>query len=130
MSKFIDWGNWLVAAIFAANGLLLFGPSFFSAVTSAVKGRALFYPPYLAITGCVAFLLCAWGILKWRRWGLTLGIILSVVEVGLLVFFTVLDSPEALDPHAWIFPIVNFAVLIWLLLPAVRTEFSRRNRTA
>ena len=130
MSKFINWGNWLVAAIFAANGLLIFGPASLGTIANALKGQATFYPAYLAIIECAAFLLCAWGILKWRRWGLLFGIILSAIELGLLVCFTVLDSSANRDPQAWILPLVVFAVLIWLLLPPIRMEFSRRNQIA
>jgi hypothetical protein len=130
VSKFINWGNWLVAAILAASGLLIFGPTIFGTVANALKGRATFYPAYLNVIEFTPFLLCAWGILRWRRWGLILGIILSAIELGLLVFLTVFDSSVNRDPFAWILPVVVLAVLIWLLLPPIRMEFSRRNEIA
>ena len=130
MSKIVNWGHWLVAAIFAANGVLTYGSELSEALTNALKTQASFYPVYLNAIECVAFLLCAWGIMKWRLWAHILGILLSGIELAILLFAAFVGSLVDYDPRVWALPAVIFSVLIWLLLPAVWTEHLRRNQIA
>lgn len=130
MSKVVTWGHWIVAVIFAAYGLLL-GQAVVEDVKNALNVRSFsFYPAYFDGLQSIAFLCCAWGILKWQYWGHRLGIILLLVASVVWMCTDALGSMIDYDPHIWDVPLAMTPVLVWLLLPPVRSEYSRRNQVA
>jgi len=128
MRKLVKWGHWAVAATFAVTG----APFLFSVV--AIVPRSVQRDPQMgAFTlfwGVILSLppfACAWGIIKWRRWGWMLAIVDSVVILG--GYATVVRNNKALD---WgiVLALIYCAMLVWLLLPVVRAEYLRRSQVA
>lgn len=79
-------------------------------------------------------LLCAWGLFRWRRWGRTLGLVLSAMYVfsaGLsLGISLVRPAGFGLTVYVAVLMLIAGCVFTWLLLPAVRVEYSRRDQIA
>jgi hypothetical protein len=131
--RLISWGRWLSVIFFGAAGLYLF----WGAITSLPKilrehpqeityyfvSDALFWVPTLV---------CAWGIYKWRRWSRSLGIALSAVDfVGLgLICWSVYHSGMELHAFWPLATLISGFILVWLMLPRVRLEYSRRDQIA
>ncbi|MGH9707577.1 MAG: hypothetical protein ACRD5R_12535 [Candidatus Acidiferrales bacterium] len=132
-SKVIHWGHTLTAALFACAGLdalwhaILHIPGWFhqspGEITYYVVSDAFFW---------VLLLICAWGIYNWRGWSRPLGIVLSIFELGgVVIAFLVFVQTKAGLGRGWVLSVfVSSLPLIWLLLPAVRQEYSRRNQPA
>jgi hypothetical protein len=129
VSKIVGWGHWLVGALFALYGVLLCQSVFYD-VGAALNGSASFYPAYLDGFRGAAFLLCAWGIVKWQYWGHRIGILLLMVEFVVWMSTTALGSMIDYDPHVWDVPLAMTPVLVWLLVPPVRLEYLRRDQIA
>jgi hypothetical protein len=129
MSKLVNWGRWPVGALFATWGVaLLWGtitdiPSFLrhrpNEVTYYVLSESALW---------IAALLCAWGIFRRRRWGRLLGIALCAITfaAGALVYLLTREFDRGLA----LMTVVACSILVWLLLPGVREEYSRRNQIA
>ena len=129
MSKLVNWGRWPVGALFATWGVaLLWGtitdiPNFLrqrpNQVTYYVISESAFW---------IAALLCAWGIFSRRRLGRLLGIALCTFTfaAGVLEYLLTreFNRGEAL------MTVVDCSILVWLLLPSVREEYSGRNPIA
>jgi hypothetical protein len=133
MSKIVNWGHWVVAALFAAWGLdslwraVVGFPSLFrqhpSDITYHVVSDAFLW---------VAVLACAWGIFKWRPWAHTLGIVLSAFFAVAMGLVFAVGSQSGTKPNPYFAPtiLIVCTVLIWLVLPAVRAEYRRRSIAA
>lgn len=133
MNKVVDWGHWIVAALFAISGVDLVWS------TVVTFPRVLREHPdditYRVVSDVLiwlAILICAWGILKWRRWARSLGIVLApfwCVAFGFAVSVG-LSSREKLDFEWPLLCLAGCLVLVWFFLPAVRLEYSRRKQIA
>ena len=133
MSKVVNWGHWVVAALFAALGLdlvwegILAVPSLLrehpTDITYRFVSDALIW---------ITILICAWGIFKWRRWARPLGIVWSVFwVVAISVGFSMpVESGLRSNLNWLLFVLIGCSVLVWFFLPAVRSEYSRRNQVA
>ena len=134
MSKIVNWGRWVIAVYFAAWGL----ESLWKIILR-FSNLLREYPKELTHT-IVAFdaffwiaaFACAWGILKWRLWARKLGIVLSAfwaLAIGLGFGFRLQAGGK--PNFFWLLLLsIGSLALIWLLLPAVRLEYSRRNQIA
>lgn len=136
MSKLVNWGHWLVAAILGVLGLYFLGGFIFALVVtrglhaSAPSVHANTVMISLNLVAWLPLLICAWGVLRWRAWGRALTTMLCAVaillEVEALIFRGIrgFGVPEILK--------VTVACLIaaWLLLPSVRTQYLRREHLA
>jgi hypothetical protein len=132
-SRLINWGRWLAVAFFAIEGADLFWSTMTSLprilrqhpqeITYYFVWDTLFWIPTL---------MCAWGIFKWRRWARSLGIALSALDVlGLSIFcVTIFRSGAGLYAFWPLVTLIACFILVWLLLPVVRMEYSRRNQIA
>jgi len=133
MSKLVNWGHLLVAAYFAFWGVDLLWSSV------SVFPRLLRDHPheitYILVMDAIVWvwiLLCAWGILKWQRWAQKLGVALSVLML-LFIALAAWTAPQfgvVLILEFGLVTIIAASVLAWLLLPAVRAEYLRRNQPA
>jgi peptidoglycan/LPS O-acetylase OafA/YrhL len=130
MSKLVNWGHWIVGIAFASSGLgFLFGRGVSDAVR-AVRGQQPFYSFDMVVLTCVPILLCAWGILNWRDWGHKLAILLSLLGLVSLVLALSALGIHELGSSFVSSAVSAIAILIWLLLPAVRLEYRKRNQVA
>ena len=129
MSRIVDWGRWPVGALFATWGVALFWgtitniPGFLrqhrNEVTYYILSESVLW---------ITALLCAWGIFKRRRWGRSLGIALCVLAfatVGLVPLLT-----REFDRGLALMAVLACSTLVWLFLPGVRAEYSRRDQRA
>ena len=133
MSKVVDWGHWVVGALFAAWALDSLGH------TVARFPNLLRQHPnditYVIVDDAMSWIAafgCAWGILKWRNWARTLGIVLSAIWVLALGIGTSIGLQSGIKPNLyWLLAIlISCSVLVWFFVPAVRSEYSRRNQVA
>jgi hypothetical protein len=129
LNKIVDWGRWPVGALFATWGLaLLWGtitkiPSFLrqrpDEVTYYVLSESAF---------SIAVLLCAWGIFKRRGWGRSLGIALCAFAFAAVALVPLLT--REFDRGLASTAVLACSTLVWLFLPGVRAEYSRRDQRA
>lgn len=129
MNKVISWGRWPVAAVYVIIGLSFLWVALQSEFGQFRRGDfQSFYPLYEAIIWSTSFLLCAWGILKWRRWAYVLALALAIC--GLLVAgLAFVALGENRFSVALILPEVFVcSTLFWLLLPTVRAEYWRKEQ--
>jgi hypothetical protein len=96
MSKLVNWGHWLVAVLLGVLGLYFLGGFVFALVVS--KGLRESVPSGhegtvmigLNLVAWLPFLICAWGVLRWRAWGhaltITLCALAILLEVETLIF--------------------------------------------
>ncbi|MGA8222359.1 MAG: hypothetical protein WB780_11950 [Candidatus Acidiferrales bacterium] len=133
MSKLTDYGHWLVAAYFAFWGADL--------LWSSVAGfpRSLRDHPrhitYILVSDMlvlVAISLCTWGILNWQQWARNLGVVLSILILGLIALaaWTAPELGLLVILEFALTALIAGAVLIWLVLPVVRAEYLRRDQLA
>jgi hypothetical protein len=133
MGRLINWGRWLAVAFFAVAGADLL----WSALTSLPRilrehpQEITYYFVWDAFFW-IPTLMCAWGIFKWRRWARSLGVALSAVDLLLLSFIclSIYRSGAGLYAGWPLMTLIACFILIWLLLPAVRTEYARRDQMA
>jgi len=130
MSKLVNWGHWLVAAVFTASGLFFMANRILPDLVYAVRGDRSPYPEYIRYLGSLPFFVCAWGILKWENWARDLAIGLSIFELLSIVIVVALAGLHVVDASTVMFTALICVALIWLRLPAVRAEYSRRNQIA
>ena len=130
MSKVANWGHWVVAGIFAIKGLgMLY--EIIPHYTHALRNHLPFsYQDYLLMVVWAVYLVCAWGVLRWRHWGQIAAITLSVLELAVVVEMVSLFGPLSLDRNIILWSALNRGVVIWLVLPQVRSGYWQRTRTA
>ena len=131
----VNGGRWLVAAVFAIEGVTIVWSSVVTRLIDTLSGFSRgepvsFYPVYAGIMSSGTLLLCAWGVFNWRVWGRYLAICFMTfyIIVAMAAFrfgggsgsYVTLSFAMAL----------NILVLIWLLLPSVRAEYARKALTA
>jgi hypothetical protein len=126
VSKVVNWGHWVVAALFAVSGGAWLWDSIarLPVVFREHPQEVTYYFVSDAFLWAPA-LLCAWGILKWRSWARTLGVILSAFIFA--VYGIAFVIARKLD---WAMALIYCSALMWLLLPVVGAEYSRRNQIA
>lgn len=128
----MNWGRWLVAAFFGSKAIGLLYEMIAAMPQAWRRPEALSYPAdYVGAGFCALYFACAWGILNWRSWGRKVALVTTCLEaaaIDLLLLATY--GRAALNPKMMVFAIFELAALIWLLLPAVRMEFSNRMQTA
>jgi hypothetical protein len=142
MSKLVNWGRWVVAGLLAAQGLAGLPGTLKETIATIRSGQSTFYPIYMHILGATAFLVCAWGLLKVHRWAYWLAVGIYLFEVIILVSLVAMRGPETIaidvfigglhfDSVTLLLPVAAaIACFVWLLLPAVRTEYLRRDQIA
>lgn len=137
MNKIVNSGRWLAGGLFVFLGTDLLRHAFAKIpelfrehpqiVTYQFASWALLWIPEF---------LCAWGLFKWRRWGRQLGIVLSAIYVfaGAFSFVVSLVYPRvvgfSMTAYFAIMTLIASCVFAWLLLPAVRIAYSRRDQIA
>lgn len=143
MSLIIKQMRWVVAAAFAAKGIVWLYESFVD-LRRIGLGRMTLYSmsDYLVVTLCAFYIGTAWGILRWRRWGRVAAIALSVAELAQLITEVVMVAmvwPTTLWSAAFwlglgrpvvLSAVLNCAVLTWLLLRTIRMQYRRQVQPA
>ncbi len=90
----------------------------------------LTYQDYLLLVPWVAYPACAWGVLRWRRWGQIGAAVLSSLELAVIVAMVAMYGPLSLDRNIILWSALNAGVVIWFVLPPVRAGYWQRHRTA
>jgi len=131
MSKLVIWGHWLVAAVLAAKGV----GTLYEIVRYFPRAwhdpNVLTYPTdYFTVGLCVFYFACAWGLLNWRKWAHTSAIALSLLELALFVTLVAMDWSATLVTTIVSWAALNGAILTWLVLPSVRSNYRRGEQTA
>ena len=130
VSKVANWGRWVVAGIFAIKGLGMLSeiiPHFIH----ALRNRLPFsYQDYLILIPWALYLICAWGILRWRQWGQISALTLSALELAVVVTMVAMYGSLSLDSNIVLWSALNWGVVIWLVLPQVRSGYWQRTQTA
>lgn len=130
MSKVAEWGRWLVGAFFALKGLGMLCeiiPHFTHALRNQIP---LTYQDYLILIPWALYLICAWGVLRWRQWGQIFALTLSLLELAAVVTMVAMYGPLSLDSNIVLLSALNCGVVIWLVLPQVRSGYWQRTQTA
>lgn len=130
MSRVANWGRWLVAVFFAFKGFLFIyenAPHFTHALGNHIP---LTYQDYLLLVPWVAYPACAWGVLRWRRWGQIGAVALSSLELAVIIAMVAMYGRLSLDRNIILWSALNAGVVIWFVLPAVRAGYWQRHRTA
>jgi hypothetical protein len=130
MSKLVNWGRWVVAAILVIRGFAFLTYRIVPDVIEGYYGRQTFYPVYMRILWSVPFFLCALGILKWDRWALGLATALCVCEIVVINVVGTTGILHQVDRGEVLAMILAGTPLMWLVLPSVQAEFKRRNQIA
>jgi hypothetical protein len=131
----VNGGRWLVASVFAIEGVTWVWSSVVTRLIDSLTGFARsepvsFFLEYEGIMSSGTLLLCAWGIFNWRVWGRYLAVFLATFGV-IVAIAAVRFGGGSRSYVALTFAIVlNSLVLIWLLLPSVRAEYARKALTA
>jgi len=130
VSKVANWGRWVVSGIFAIKGLGMLSeiiPHFIH----ALRNRLPFsYQDYLILIPWALYLICAWGILRWRQWGQISALTLSALELAVVVTMVAMYGSLSLDSNIVLWSALNWGVVIWLVLPQVRSGYWQRTQTA
>ncbi|MGD0955885.1 MAG: hypothetical protein ABR953_03550 [Candidatus Acidiferrales bacterium] len=130
MSKVVHWGHWVVAGVFAIKGLgMLYEiiPHFIHALRNQIPFSD---QDYLILIPWALYLACAWGILRWRQWGQIFALMLSLLELTAVVTMVAMYGLLSLDSNIVLWSALNCGVVIWLVLPQVRSGYWQRTQTA
>jgi hypothetical protein len=130
VTKIVKLGRWVVGAIFALKGLgmlLAIVPHFLHALRNRIP---LTYQDYLVAFPWALYLACAWGVWRWRQWGQIVAIALSAMEIAVVAGITAIYGPLALDRNLMLMAALNCGIVVWLVLPQVRSGYWQRARTA
>ena len=130
MSKLVNWGHLLTAVIMAISGFAFLTDRIIHDVTQEIYGRATFYPVYMRVLWSVPFFMSAWGILRWERWARALAITFCMVELAGFEITRTTGIRHGINSSAILAIVLAVTPLIWGVLPPVRAEYMRRNRTA
>jgi len=130
MSKVVNWGRCPVAVILAISGFAFLTDEIIHDVTQEIYGRATFYPVYMRVLWSVPFFMAAWGILRWEGWARALAITLGMVELAGFEITRTTGIRHGINSSAILAIVLAVTPLIWGVLPPVRAEYMRRNRTA
>ncbi|MGA8144402.1 MAG: hypothetical protein WB987_10985 [Candidatus Acidiferrales bacterium] len=142
MSKIVSWGRWPVAIFFALQGLGILMVVVGVLILTLRDRAGSFYFIYMGLLECAPLLLCAWGILRLRRWGYGLAFALSALGVLLMAFVFADSGAQTLDStivqgaivyeRAFIVSSIVFdcSILVWLLLPPVRSQYLHKEQIA
>jgi len=131
----VNGGRWLVAAIFAIEGVTTVWSSFVTRLIDGLSGLSWgetgsFFLLYARSMSSLTLLLCAWGIFNWRVWARYVALFLSALDfVGAVAGFYFVSWSRTNVALALAI-VLNSAILIWLLLPSVRAEYARKALTA
>jgi hypothetical protein len=133
MSKTAKWGHWVLAAMFAIDGIKGIWDAALELI-GVVRAHQDFNHLFLmaagdlfGITLCFLF---AWGVMTWANWAHLLLVpwyALACVAVGIKL---ISDGLHFFGPRGFLHFMVGLAALIWLLQPSVRAEYWRKERVA
>jgi hypothetical protein len=124
MNRLVNWGHWVVGAMFAVGAAMsLLGYFRFRAHQAGTE-----YPLWVAFIWCTLYCLCCWGILNWRVWshGLAFAlVVINVLGLGIESIMMLIGwSPDRFEMAAIIVDApLNVGALIWLVLPSVRAAY-------
>ena len=132
MTKIVNWGHWVAGGVFAAMGLKYFFEGVLSVPTliRILRGESFSYYISGGVVLWIPFLLCAWGILQWRRWGHTLALVLCSILMLSVGHWLTSVRMQSLNPYEILVTVLTGCIFLWLLLPGVRTLYWRGNVTA
>jgi hypothetical protein len=133
MSKVVNWGHRLVAALFAVSGAASLWYSI-ARLPSLIRQHLQEITYYFVMDSLywIPALLCAWVVFKWRPWARTLGILVSLLDVAFvgIILWGDFNFGRGLRGETVILTLISCSVLTWLFLPAVRAEYLRRDQIA
>jgi hypothetical protein len=133
MSKLVDGGHWAVGAFFLILGLDVLISSLAEVprlVHQHPQAVTYFVVAHALVLWIPAFL-CAWGVVKWLRRARHLGLALCALFGALgLASSLRFDTGVRVNGALLLIALVSCAAFAELLLPAVRVEYSRKNRMA
>jgi hypothetical protein len=116
VSKFVNWGHWVLAVMLTASGVQY-------VFRSVQRHEGLFWP-LLDAALCAVLV---WGVATWANWAHALLVLLC----GLVPLAFLLAGPglNGWPKSAEIAGVITaIAILWWLLQPAVRREYWRPER--
>jgi hypothetical protein len=128
-------GHWLIVAFLAVLAAFSFWmliksarelPEFVNAVRTAPAtgpGESVGFYIKLRLLLWIPALICAWGVLKWRRWGQALTITLCGLALCLWFMELVLFGRPYLAFHWFATALAATSIILWLSLPQVRSQF-------
>jgi hypothetical protein len=122
MRKIAIWGHWivgLIAAAIAAESIGGIAGNMLSMQGGARFGPQVLYADFQFAIFAVFCALCAWGIIKWRRWA-------HLMALGVFAFEVYASGLAMLVGDAGpLYFVTACFVMIWLLLPSVRRAYWR-----
>jgi hypothetical protein len=133
MNKVVDWGHWAVGAVFVLLGadLLLSSTMHVPDLIRQHPQEVTYFVLDHALLGWLPAFFCAWGVFRWRSWARKLGIALclffAAVGSGSWIYFRLAGRG---DTPLLVMALLAGTVFVWLILPPVRAEYSRRNQIA
>jgi hypothetical protein len=130
MSKLVNGGHWLVAAAFAMKGIVFSYHFVLNLIHGKRGSHQLSSSDYLMGVVCVVYLLCSWGLLKWRHWSLVIAITLSVVEIFFVAIAVHSTFPVWLDRDTVLWGVLTCMIVAWLLLPRVLAQYRQGMQAA
>lgn len=127
MTKIASWGRWIVGLVAVAIAAGCWGGVVYDLISTPHEARFVLQV-LAAILGLGSFgalaFFCAWGVVKWQRWGhlLALGLFGFELYSGGLALLIGDSGP--------LYPLAACTILVWLLLPSVRREYWRKEQIA
>jgi ABC-type transport system involved in multi-copper enzyme maturation permease subunit len=118
MSKLIKWGRSVVAASIAFTG----AQGIYDAIGHLIGARDLIL--------IAVFVAVGWGILVWSEWAHFLLALIMALGVGVVTSVLITSGREALNWHVLGALTLYSVTVLWLLLPAVRRKYWRKEMTA
>lgn len=132
MSRVVRWGRWFVVVLFAVMAIeeALWYPLGSLAPDIRLGSREITYKFVMNALFSGAIASCAWGIAKWQQWsrGIAAGICAAFIVIEAFFAIGLAQGEPKLLPISLM--LISVCAEVWLLLPAVRAEFSRRNQVA
>jgi len=131
VSRLVNWGHWIVGAVFATWGALDFASIIFRlAGRLAPHGDTLAVDTFVQAFAVMIAFICAWGIWTWRRWGQLVALFLCSIGVLAYAIGVYVTWGTEFGRLLIVAEIASLAISIWLLLPPVRAAYWRREQIA
>jgi hypothetical protein len=116
VSKFVDWGHWVLAVMLTVSGVQY-------VFRSVQRHEGLFWP----LLDAALCALLVWGVVTWANWAHALLVLLcGLVPLAFLLAGPGLNGLSKISEITAV--MIAIAILCWLLLPAVRREYWRPER--
>jgi len=129
MTKFAEWGRWGAAAYLAFRAMFSLR-EMIAALPKAWRdpGNLSHAVDYFGLGISLLFLLCAWGIVRWRKWAHGTAVTLVLVEivfflVVIIAFWPVSFFLGLAGHNLLLWPLLDLPVFVWLVMPDVRSAY-------